>query len=384
MSDISQKSVQHGLEHRNTGKLQTMWLEVPPLCNLFCSYCYANGGKVTLDEMERWLTRQQYLNILDQASAQGVDSIGIPGAGEPLLPGKGCSNRIVTLQILHRCAELGIFVTIFTTGEFIDEELANELLALPCELMLKGNSLRPHIQDRFVSNPDNGVEHIRTGFGARRNKVLNMLMQKGFNTPAYRRKSRLALVTSIMADDAVSNVTELPELLRFCRRNNIIFDCDTILRQGRGIGCHLSVEDETVKAVLTTLQAIDWVEFGNHWEISQSYVGTTCDRCFHHLYVNHCGDIRPCIGAEGVKLGNIRDITLAEAWNSPVMKLFRARRFGGVCGKDCLNFEEGTCNSCIGRRSPAGTTGEMIVEQGEIPTIGCWNTRPKGRFIRNR
>lgn len=377
MKNVSQKSVQHGLERRNTGTLQTMWLEVPPLCNLFCSYCYANGGTVSLEQMENWLTRAQYFNILDQAAAMGVNSLGIPGAGEPFLPGKGNSNLTITMQLLRRSAELGIFVTIFTTGEFITEELADELLSLPCELMIKGNSLNPAKQDRFVSDPSRGSAFMRIGYGETRNRALTLLMSKGFNKPGYGRTSRMALVSSIMTDGNLSNVDELPGLLRFCRQNNVIFDCDTILKRGRGSSCGLSAEDATVKQALETLQCIDKEEFGNSWEISQSYVGTTCDRCFHHLYISHTGDIRPCIGAMDVSLGNIKDTALTEAWNSSVMQIFRARKFGGVCGTDCLNFEEGRCNSCIGRRSPEGTTALKILQKGEIPTLGCWNRRPK-------
>lgn len=53
----------------------------------------------------------------------GVEDVGIPGAGEPLLP----RNRKLTFKILEKCKDLGFYVTLFTTGEFINEEIANRL-----------------------------------------------------------------------------------------------------------------------------------------------------------------------------------------------------------------------------------------------------------------
>lgn len=137
MKKISEKAVQHGIERQNTGNLQTLWIEEPGLCNLACSYCYACGGeKLKQDSLLIWI---DYENILNQAKQAGVDSIGIPGAGEPFFS----TNHDLTMRILKKCAELNIYVTLFTTGEFITPRLAKELLNLPVEIMLKGNSLDP-------------------------------------------------------------------------------------------------------------------------------------------------------------------------------------------------------------------------------------------------
>jgi len=309
-------AIQHGLQRKNTGKLQSLWLETPSYCNLACSYCFACGGE-TVDK-ERLMTQAEIIGVMTQAKEMGIDSFGMPGAGEPLLP----VNKELTVSLLRKCRELEIFVALFTTGEFITEELADELLDLPVELLVKCNSLDPNLQDRFVSDPSrNRIIH---GYGYKRNQTIQLLLTKGFANKdvcrkMFGRKSRLALVTSIMTtnDHGLSNISDIEDVFRFCRQNNIIFDCDSILKRGRGVTCKLHTEDEEYKNTIVNIQKIDQEEFGNNWPITQSYVGgPICDRYHHHLYVTQYGDILPCIGSTGVVLGNIRHTTLEEAWHS--------------------------------------------------------------------
>lgn len=373
--NISNKAVQHGLERKNTGNLQSLWIEIPGYCNLACPYCFAKGGEnLETDKLLKW---EEYENILQQAKSLGVDSVGIPGAGEPLI----ARNLELTMKFLYRCAELGMFVTLFTTGEFITEQLAEELYNLPVEVMLKGNTLNVGLQDRFVSDPTRG--RIINGFGAKRNAAIELLMQKGFNDETecmkkFGRKSRMALVTSIMTDEdgSISNYAEMADILRFCRRRNIIFDCDSVLKRGRGASCKLCMADEQVRDKQLELQKIDREEFGNYWEISQSYIGSICDRYMHHLYINQYGDIRPCVGAMNVVLGNAHKDALESAWNLKEMQIIRSREYIGKCGKECANFAEGKCNSCLGRRTK-DLTNENLLAKGAVETIGCWNFRKK-------
>lgn len=373
--DISNTAVQHGLGRVNTSKMQSLWIEIPGICNLACSYCYACGGeKLDQAKLMNW---DLYESILLQAKKAGIDSIGIPGAGEPLLG----SNKELTIKIIHKCAELGIFVTLFTTGEFIDEGLTNDFYKLPIEIMLKGNTLNPELQDKFVSDPNRG--RIIEGFGEKRNSAIELLMRKGFNDEigcmkSFNRKSRMALVTSIMTDydGGISNLEEIVDVLRYCRMNNIIFDCDSLLKRGRGASCALCAEDQEVKNKLLELQKIDREEFGNAWELSQSYVGTICDRYMHHLYINQYGEIRPCIGAMDLDLGNIKNISLLEAWGSFEMQIIRNKSYRGKCADECANFADGKCSSCLGRRT-RNLTNKFLNNKGYVETIGCWNFKKR-------
>ncbi|MBD3247530.1 radical SAM protein [Candidatus Pacearchaeota archaeon] len=368
--------------------LKNIWLELPGYCNLACSYCYAEGGKPK--NIENLLSWNDYVSILEKAKAMGVEDVGIPGAGEPLLP----RNKDLTFKVLEKCKDLGFYVTLFTTGEWIDEEVADRLYDLPVEVMIKGNSLKPEVQDAFVSDPSRG-RNI-TGYGQRRNESLELLMSKGFNDEEkcqekQGRKSRMALVTSIMdSETGPSNYAEMGEIQDYARENNIIFDVDSVLERGRGAGCELCTADQRIKSKLQELQAKDASRDPPiEWELSQSYIGTVCDRFSYHMYINQWGEVRPCIGAMDVNLGNVKENSLEESWNRQEMQIIRSRNYEGKCGDECANFSEideertteaGTpkykCNSCLGRRTE-NLTNESLLEKGYVSTIGCWNHRPK-------
>lgn len=162
------EAIQFGLGLGNSG-FKSMWLEIPGFCNLKCPYCYACGGKIKHPSF--LLTWKMYESILNQAAELGCTSLGIPGAGEPFVE----ANRALTMKIVRHAASLGMFITVFTTGEFITPELADELYDLPVELMIKCNSLDPTVQDTFVSTPDDPI----VGYGEKRNAALQMLMAKG-------------------------------------------------------------------------------------------------------------------------------------------------------------------------------------------------------------
>jgi MoaA/NifB/PqqE/SkfB family radical SAM enzyme len=366
---MSNNEFQMGLRRENTGQLQSLWIALPRICNLDCPYCYACDN--TSGKHLEW---PEYQIILNQAKEMGVTSLGIPGAGEPFI--SGCID--LTKKIIGEATKLGMYATVFSTIEFITEDLTDWLWTQNVELMVKFNSPDPDMQDRFVSN-SNG--RTIKGYGKRRNEVLTMLMEKGWNDEekcmeSQGRKSRIALVTSIMTSKrGPTNYDQIADILRFCRKNNLIVDCDSILTKGRGTDCGLCTADRRLKQKLLELQKIDREEFSNEWEIGQGYIGVSCDRYMHHMSVNQFGDIRPCIGAEKVILGNTRTTTLEQAWNSTEMTLIRNRCYGGVCGTDCKNFTEGKCNSCLGRRA-VDLTSESLIEKGFVDTLGCWNNRP--------
>ena len=420
-------AVQFGLGSAQTGdRLTNLWIETtkPEHCNLACEYCYARGG----EKQDVSLTDSQWIETLEQARETGITSIGIPGAGEPFLP----VAKERTMAILEKCKDLGIYTTLFTTGEFIDKDLAETLYEFPVEIMLKGNSLLPHVQDAFVSNPN--ARRIITGYGEKRNKALELLVETGFNDPGkcqdkFGRQSRMGLVTSVMTEnipkdqeapitpaqvyefvermqeyggqglteayasalsdlsdakfDSTSNYQEAAFLQAFARTNNIIFDVDSVLKRGRGATCKLSLEDQRMKDKFNEIKTIDKEVFGLDWGVNTTYVGVACERPRRHLYINYKGDIRPCIGATGVNLGNVKDTSLKEAWESPEMGIIRAKKYQGKCVDQCANYVETDkrtgnplCNSCLGR-SCDELTNETLRDKGYVQTIGCWNFRER-------
>jgi radical SAM protein with 4Fe4S-binding SPASM domain len=336
--------------------LLELWIEVLPFCHLNCEYCFNGGGNAGFSA--ELLSPEEYLGLLQQFKTLGGKVVGIPGNGEPLHD----KNYGLLMRLSRWMQKAGIRTYAFTAGDLIDRAKADELVEAGICLMVKCNSFRPETQDLLVRS---------SGYADRRQQCLKLLLEQGFNRLELdtegNRTTRLGLVTSVLAE----NCDELPELFRWCRENNVLPDIDTILEECRGAeysGCHPSLDVDLVRRTLETLQRIDRVEFGNDWEITPTYVDDRCDRHRYHLYVDCRGNISPCLGAnkKGIFLGNIRQgCTLAEAWDSPLMRRIRNRDFEGRCAT-CARFKSGGCNSCLGRFTD-------IIDAGHIGTIGCWN-----------
>jgi len=193
-------------------------------------------------------------------------------------------------------------------------------------------------------------------------------------------------------EGGLSNLNEVADIYRFCRDRNIIADIDTILKRGRALECGLSAGDTRIMEVLSELRRIAVEEYGDsEAALSSTYVETVCDRFHHHLYIDILGRIRPCIGSMDVNLGNIRNTTLARAWESEERRIIRERKYTGPCAS-CQNFLEQKCHSCLGRRTPQheyaadGDTilvfdelalnNDSLLRDGCVHTTGCPLRRP--------
>ncbi|MDP2750155.1 MAG: radical SAM protein [Nanoarchaeota archaeon] len=333
-----------GKKESKTG-LNELWLEVGIDCDLRCAYCFNNAGGVRKEKGT--LSIDNYLNLLKQFKDMDGKTIGITGAGEPLVK----SNLETTLSIADFCRENKLHLVLFTNARQMDDNLISRLNSDHVSLMIKYNSSNPHIQDHIAR---------LNGYTKRREKNIQKLLENKLNLD-----SRLGFVTSIMD----INYDEIPDIFRYCRDNQIIPDFDTVLKQGRGAKCNLSSEDEKIKSVFELLQKIDRDEYGIEWLISPTYVAGCCDRYKRHMYVTRFGDVSPCIGAslKGVNLGNIKEDSLSQIWGSSLMQKIRHKEYIGEC-LECKNYQEEKCNSCLGRYADE-------INEESINTVGCWNKR---------
>ena len=334
----------------------------------------------------------EYLKLLDDFKANGGAFLGIPGNGEPFHP----LNRELVLQILQRATELNISATVFTTGESLfyemtpgkpyeeciqaepDFSLMDELVRYDIVLLIKCNSLDPDVQDRLVA---------QRGYTEARKRAMGWLIDK------YRlnKRDRLGIVTSLMPE----NLDEIIKLYEYAETNNLIFDCDTILPRGRGKGF---IERDNLRQ-LTSRQCKDVYRSLDKQSMDSlscggTYVGHSCDRVNHHLYVDIEGTVYPCIGCVGqeqsLALGNIRDESLDEIWNKTLRVLLRDDLKDIVVGpcSHCRNFLK-TCWSCLGRSIERF---ENDSDRITVITKGCFNHRPDrfkwtmacDRFTRSR
>jgi len=245
--------------------------------------------------------------------------------------------------------------TIFTHLGFLNEELIKKLNKYGdnITLLAKFNSFKPEVQDEFDNVP---------GYTKKREEILNLLFKYKFND-----KKRLGFVTSIMT----INYDEIPKIFRYCRKNNIIPDIDNLLPRGRGCKSPFNPSNKKLKTMYELLSKIDKKEFKKIWENYSSYVGEhSCNRYCHHLFITKTGDVHPCIGSSNVLLGNIKNKSLKEMWNSQEMKIIRTRAYDGKC-VECKLFIEGKCHSCLGRYTK-NLNNQNLKETGKVHTTGCF------------
>lgn len=354
--------------------LRSLWLEIPDYCHLRCGYCFANTDRRHPHEDSQSLILPDYLKLIDDFHALGGLYMGIPGNGEPF----HTKNRALVMALLRHATSKGISTTVFTTADAIfypvactnyaaavegplDETLAKELLSLNVILLVKYNSSVPAVQDKLVGQP---------GYTEVRQRAMDALIRLGFSKQGHR---RLGIVTSILPE----NKDEIKALFEYSEKNNLIFDCDTILPRGRG--CEWTekhpVTAHECKAIYDDLNRLN----GCQSSPGGTYIGAACDRVKHHLYVDVKGDVHPCIGCVGkhaeLTLGNIKKDTLDYLWNHRIRKLLRedlGSVIKGPCSW-CENFQK-TCWSCLGRQViKCDITDENMI----LETKGCFNHRPR-------
>lgn len=344
------------LQYDGPPSLKSLWIEVPPYCHLLCPYCFANSGPRT-KKSSNWLSWRDYEEKILQPFAEiGGQWLGIPGAGEPFLN----QNRELTLKIIDCAGKLGLKeVVVFTTGDKIDEELARTLYSKPfVRLMVKWNSMLADVQNRLVG--DQSGEYF-----SRRQAAWDRLLDI-FKESEDR--NRLGMVTSVLAD----NWRELPEILKYARGKGVVFDCDTLLPRGRGLHCLQRPLPDQVRQAVAQMAQVDR-ELGQPWHPAGAYVGCSCNRYLHHLYLDHSGNVSPCVGSVNISLGNIKERSLATIWKSRVRQALVHRRVSGACAA-CARFANGDCTSCLGRDLSTGFPKNKIsdlLRTGWFSTIPC-------------
>ncbi|MEM2974490.1 MAG: radical SAM protein [Candidatus Micrarchaeia archaeon] len=342
--------------------LKELWIEIGGSCHLRCKYCFAESGGI--DRCKENLAIGQILGFLNEFAEMGGERIGIVGAGEPFHP----ENIEDLFEILEWGKINNIKITVFTSGDLITEKILDRLDNYKnIVLLIKFNSQIAEIQDELVNSKK---------YTERRTAAMNRLISRGYNDG-----KRLGIVTSIME----VNQNEMATLLRFARRNNLIFDADTIIPRGRGGSCGLSLSPEKTMEIVTQLQKIDAEEFGNVWEITSNYIASPpCTRFNQHMYISKAGLVHPCVASIAVVLGNIKEQKLQELWDGELMRIIRDHKYIGKC-TTCENFNTDSkthlgrkCYSCLGRSTEDLTT-EFLKTHGYVKTKGCFNYRPMNR-----
>lgn len=197
-------------------RLLNVSLDLSNECNLNCPYCFtAPANSSQREKKATCLTFEEYKEIVIRLKEAGTRTINIIGEGEPTMYAH--FDELVKFISLQ-----GIKVCVSTNGILLASQsnridLLNEIKAT---IILKVNSRNSHLQDLLVG---------RNGYAAIRDNTLKKLIIKGFNKEI---PTRLAINTLLIKPI----YTELFDIFRFCRENNISFIASVYMPTGRTSG----------------------------------------------------------------------------------------------------------------------------------------------------
>lgn len=256
-------------------------------CNISCAHCYRTYNKDRTPK--NVLEFEEVENIISQCKEAGVYSMALGSESEPLLYGR--IKEVIKLISDKKFEDSWLC----TNGLLLDDEYA--------DLILNSNITRLTISIDAITSRT--YRRVRGG-------DFNRLMSNIFNFLAKREKMK----------------KQLPILrVTFVRYN---------LTEGEAtpfVDFWSRIADEVDVQPLIDIKNVDLLRYETIDKISCSYPNRM-------MYVNWNGDYKPCCAefCKHLTIGNIREMSVLDAWNSAYLNGLRDQLSGKTpLNKACLN-----------------------------------------------
>lgn len=266
-------------------------IELTDRCNFNCVHCYINQAPGDKQALASELTTEQYKWLIDQLVEAGTLFITLTG-GEVFL-------RSDFIEIYKYARRKGLLVTIFTNGSLITPQIAEELAALPPELVeitLYG----------ATSETYEKVTRVHDSF-ERCMKGINLLLEKGIKTNL----KTMVLDINLHEYEAIRSIVE---------RLGIDFRHDAILwprldHGTKNIEHQIPMEDVLRLEYLTEDQKAEWrrIEELFSGETSRAVNVFSCGIARNSYVIDSKGNMCGCIMYRNVT-HNIFELGFMEAW----------------------------------------------------------------------
>jgi len=237
-------SLQEIYAARDAGKILCLRMETNDSCNLKCAYCYSFLRRKNLKEMPL----KDACDVVDQAVELGLQSVVDLGGGEPLL------YKHFWPFVKHINSH-NVTTVIFTNSMLIDAKVAKRLFDLGVSVMAKLDG-KEETQNRLTG--PGTYKKIRAG--------LDHLINAGFAKldGRYTRLGVAPCATKL-------NLSEIPEIWRFARKNNIYPNIECATRIGNATS-DITLDYDQVKWLREILREIDDKEFNIKWATPYSAI----------------------------------------------------------------------------------------------------------------
>lgn len=307
-------------------RILSLQVELTNLCNERCIHCYIPHKFKT-----RVMSMDDFKMILDQASRLGVLTLVING-GEPL-----CHPNFLEMLELARTYDFNISILSNLT-RLTDEMIETIEHSHVSEIQTSIYSLNPAIHDQITA-----VE----GSLALTLKNTLKLKDRGISV-------RVACVLMKQNKDSYK------DLMQWSKEHQIPLSLDYILF-GRydytvdNLDNRLAKEEveeiirysvENNDAYVRRIQDTDFQALEDYYR----QFGVSCNVGRSTLCIASDGTAYPCIGWQGYGLGNIREMSIQEIWESP--RLERLRHVNRTDFQECKDCKDKFfCSRCLVRNA---------------------------------
>lgn len=273
---------------RQTDFLRSIHIEIASECNERCVHCYIPHNCKT-----EVIDSALFYKIIEEGRDLNIVNVTLSG-GEPLL-----HNDI--LDFLAKCRELDLSVNILSnltllTDEIIAEMRKNPLLSVQTSLY----SMSPSIHD--------SVTKVKGSFEKTKNGILKLLSA--------------GIPLQICCPIMKQNKDSFMDVIKWGGENNIGVSTDYVIfaafdQLNENLSNRLSLEEveEAVEKQLST-EYVDILSEIAKEKSSLTGDDPICSICRYNFCVSAKGHVFPCVGWQTKIIGNLKNQTIKEVWES--------------------------------------------------------------------
>lgn len=311
------KDVFESIEKGTVPPLRFLMFKMTNYCNSNCAYC-SHAVRAEREEVKSELSFSLVSDVIRQAKELGVTAVSVNG-GEPLL-------RKDILQIISLCEKSGITPVLMTNGlilpqywrELGEAELKYIIISVDSfdkenyemqrgasfESAMEGIEAALKMREKYGNVSIHVTSVLTKENAALLPGMIEQLSAKGISlqiSPYHHFNPHQKDVLSITSSREIQNLTE--KLL-------------TMKKKGYKIA--------NSKGFIEHLPAF----FLEKKRIPDNY---ECLIGYTNLFIDAYGNVKPCWASCFETLGNIKDKTLKEMWESDQMQLYRKQMRSGRC-----------------------------------------------------
>lgn len=323
-----------------TPKPSQLQLHLTDYCNLRCVFCPTKTfiSEENLD-IKRELSTEQWLDLIGQATALGVEEFHICGGGEPFF----FQNK--ALAVMERIKELGKSGEIITNGTLLKPDLIKKIVEMGWDKMTFSiDGPRAGIHDAIRAPPSfesiirniHAITREKNNVGKGKPQLCIHFVVCNLNYISI--PEMVPLCKHLGVDTFLIQALNLwsKDILQYKLTDEQGLGLQTILNEAHAeaekIGLSTNIPPFLEHDLFSKANAMDkaMADIGS----GNSFLDVPCYMPWYNLSVFADGRILPCfiLRDQGV---SFKECTLAEAWNSDYFKAIRKKMLANSPGKDC-------------------------------------------------